>query len=104
MTYPAKNFGFRGPADVFLAYPYLLPCLASSCYNILISIIASLLLDETNQKIVSIDVVEEYFQGEEPNEGSALLEQSAQEPYSNPGSDESTRCWSSTILCVLGMM
>lgn len=47
---PAERFWWIKPAGVFVKYPYLVPCLVSGCYNIIVFAISWFLLEETNQK------------------------------------------------------
>jgi hypothetical protein len=48
---PAEKYGFKGPAEVFVRYPYLLPCAIGSCYNIMIVALCIPYLQETNLDI-----------------------------------------------------
>ena len=47
---PAENMGFYGPWRVFESHPWLLPCLVTAAYNIVVASASIAFLDETNKK------------------------------------------------------
>ncbi|OXV07568.1 hypothetical protein Egran_04667, partial [Elaphomyces granulatus] len=47
---PAVHLGFAGPGEVFVEFPWLLPCLLSAVFNIGIFLIGYFFLDETLQR------------------------------------------------------
>lgn len=48
---PAEKFPAVGSIKTFVNYPFLLPCLVSSLYSIMVFMISWAALDETNQDI-----------------------------------------------------
>ena len=47
---PAERFSWKTHDNIFVIYPYLLPCIVSGCYNTIVCGISWWLLQETNQK------------------------------------------------------
>lgn len=45
---PAVHLGFAGPREIFVEFPWLLPCLLSATFNIGIALIGYFFLDETH--------------------------------------------------------
>lgn len=52
LVMPAKAFNLRGPGDLFVHFPYLLPCLVSAAYNSVVFVGAFCFLEETNEKLL----------------------------------------------------
>jgi MFS family permease len=48
---PAEKYGLKGPADLFVRYPYLLPCALGSCYNVVVVALCIPCLQETKLDI-----------------------------------------------------
>jgi hypothetical protein len=46
---PAVHLGLRGPGELFVRFPFLLPCLCSATANSCAFVASSFLLDETNR-------------------------------------------------------
>ncbi|KAL2752847.1 hypothetical protein ACRALDRAFT_213193 [Sodiomyces alcalophilus JCM 7366] len=45
---PAEKYGFKGPSELFVRYPYLLPCAIGACYNLVVVGLCIPYLQETN--------------------------------------------------------
>ncbi|KAF7507756.1 hypothetical protein GJ744_010185 [Endocarpon pusillum] len=52
LVMPAKAFNLRGPGDLFVHFPYLLPCLVSAAYNSVVFVGTFCFLEETNEKLL----------------------------------------------------
>ena len=70
---PAQKFSWTQSGNLFARYPYLLPYVVSSLYSIIVSVIAILFLDETNQAISCPTLTGSTVSEERPSE--ALAEQ-----------------------------
>jgi len=107
---PAERFHLKGPGDLFLAYPFLLPCLVSGCFNIVVSVLSCFLLDETNQKTrlskrgTSGAPNMEEGQTEGTTEEDPLLANSKPDPVLSSKSEEGIHSRLTTIFCILGIV
>lgn len=45
---PAEKYGFKGPGNIFVRYPYLLPCVIGACYNVAVVALCFPCMGETN--------------------------------------------------------
>jgi hypothetical protein len=52
LAMPTDAFNLRGPGDVFVHFPYLLPCLVSAAYNLVVFLGALIFLEETNERLL----------------------------------------------------
>lgn len=48
---PEEKYGFKGPGEIFVRYPYLLPCAIGACYNIVVAALCVPYMQETNLKV-----------------------------------------------------
>lgn len=45
---PAEKYGLKGPGELFVRYPYLLPCAIGACYNVAVVALCAPYMGETN--------------------------------------------------------
>lgn len=110
LSEPWQRFGLRGPLNIFISYPFLLPCLVSTCFNILVSGISLFWLDETNHKLSSPLPKEQRQQDMEdghiraPEESDRLI--SIPDATSGPSREdsESRHSNSSILYCFVGIV
>lgn len=102
LSNPYERFSWKGPGGVFVKYPYLLPCILSTCYNIIVCVLSWWSLDETNQKMKNSKIVTDTA----PKSDSAGLEAAGeQEPLLRPSENEQPKASSkkAVIGCVVGI-
>lgn len=109
LSNPWERLQIRGPLDVFITNPFLLPCFVSACFNVVICGACLLWLDETNQRLHRPELRESPEQGAEDDltgagaESDPLLATS--QPPQKFGEDEQERghSKSSIMYCVIGI-
>ena len=102
LSRPAEKFGCKGPGDVFLEYPYLLPCIISGCYNLVVCAASWWLLEETNQMAMKSKSGTKTASRPEPLDHEAGAERN---PLLKPQETEHGRTYSkkATTYCVVGL-
>jgi MFS family permease len=104
------RFGLRGPLDILVTYPFLLPCLVSAYFNVVVFGMSIFWLDETNQKLRWSPLKEPRQQDVEGGHTGASEESDPLLgiPDAPPGSiredSENTHSNSSIIGCLLGIV
>ncbi|KAI9803986.1 MAG: hypothetical protein M1833_000267 [Piccolia ochrophora] len=101
---PAETVGLRGPGDIFVTFPYLLPCLVGAMFDILVFGASFFLLEETNQLVIegasttnpgATEAGEEDPLIESPRSGEASLRDEAKEEVHSTAT---------TVACMLGVL
>ena len=96
LSRPAEKYSCRGPGNIFIEYPYLLPCVISGCYNVVVCAASWWLLEETNQKVMTAPKPN-------PTDQEAGTER---EPLLKPQESEPSRFSSktATTCCIVGIV
>jgi MFS family permease len=109
LSNPWQRFGLRGPGDILVTYPFLLPCFFSACFNVAVFGVSLFWLDETNQKPRWVPLKEPRQQDTEDGQIGAQEESAPllSNPVAPPGStrehSENIHSNSSIIGCLLGI-
>jgi len=102
LSNPAERFSWKSPGGVFVEYPYLLPCIISSCYNIVVCVLSWWSLEETNQRLRELESVTKVAPKPDPVDPEAATEREPLlEPSENEQSDVHSR--KATVCCVVGI-
>ena len=107
---PYEHFGVAGPFKVFIHYPYLLPCLISAFYNLLVLGASCSILEESNQTVSRAKSQSiESFEAEPKTEETDLLLET--QPVTVPAPDPlawkptvSVNVKTTTVSCLLGIL
>ena len=104
LSNPAKKYGFNGPGNVFVQFPFLLPCLVSGALDVVVFMAAWLFLEETNQKVYRIGENGQIEEQIIPSETDALLPESERRRLSRTD-DKPRSVWSDeTIRSIMGFL
>lgn len=100
---PAERFACKGPGNIFVEYPYLLPCMVSGCYNVVVCAASWWLLEETNETVISFKAGTKTSPKPIPTDQEAGAEQ---EPLIKPQGTERNRIDSktATTCCIVGIV
>lgn len=103
LSRPAERFSCKGPGNIFIEYPYLLPCMISGCYNVVVCAASWWLLGETNQIVMTSKAGPKTAPKPNPTDQEAGAER---ESLLKPQKPERSRSYSknATKCCIIGIM
>lgn len=102
LSNPAEKFSWKSPGGVFVEYPYLLPCIVSSSYNIVVCVLSWWSLEETNQRLRGFEPVTKRAPESDLVDPETATER---EPLLGPSESEQSDIHSrkATVCCIVGI-